>query len=48
MRYKYRRSGLPITTSLVESVHKQLNRRIKATEKFCRDETGAVRMGQHQ
>jgi hypothetical protein len=35
MRYdEYRRQGLPITSSLVESVVKQVNRRVKGTEKF--------------
>lgn len=36
---EYRRAGLPITTSLVESVQKQINKRIKGTEKFWRDES---------
>lgn len=31
---QYRRQGLPITSSPVESVIKQINRRIKGTEKF--------------
>jgi hypothetical protein len=30
----YRRQGLPITSSLIESVVKQVNRRVKGTEKF--------------
>jgi hypothetical protein len=35
MRYDvYRRQGLPITTALMESTVKQLNRRMKGTEKF--------------
>jgi hypothetical protein len=35
MQYdKYRREGLPITTSAVESAIKQINRRVKASEKF--------------
>lgn len=35
MRYdEYRRKGLPIMTSAVESVIKQINRRVKGTEKF--------------
>ena len=39
MRYdEYRRAGLPITSSLVESTQKQINWRIKGTEKFWRDE----------
>ncbi|TWT82159.1 hypothetical protein CA13_36200 [Planctomycetes bacterium CA13] len=41
-RLKYaedRKSGLPITTSPVESTQKQINKRIKRTEKFWRDES---------
>jgi len=39
MRYaEYRRAGLPITTSLVESTQKQINWRVKGTEKFWRDD----------
>jgi len=35
MRYpEYRRQGLPITSSYVESTVKQFNRRVKGTEKF--------------
>lgn len=35
MRYdEYRRAGLPITSTMVESTIKQLNRRVKGTEKF--------------
>lgn len=35
MKYAdYRRLGLPITSSLVESMVKQINRRVKGTEKF--------------
>jgi hypothetical protein len=35
MRYdEYRRQGLPITSRLMESVVKQVNRRVKGTEKF--------------
>jgi hypothetical protein len=35
MRYDaYRRQGLPITSSLMESAVKQINRRVKGTEKF--------------
>src|SRR5439155_23314043 len=35
MRYDdYRRRGLPIMTSAVESVIKQINRRVKGSEKF--------------
>lgn len=35
MRYhEYRQAGLPITTTLIESTIKQINRRMKGTEKF--------------
>ena len=35
MRYdEHRRQGLPITSSLMESAVKQVNRRVKGTEKF--------------
>ena len=35
MQYdEYRRQGLPLTSSLMESVVKQVNRRVKGTEKF--------------
>ncbi len=35
MRYnEYRRTGLPITSSHIESTIKQINRRVKGTEKF--------------
>ena len=35
MRYdEYRREGLPITSSHIESTIKQINRRVKGTEKF--------------
>lgn len=35
MRYdEYRKAGLPITTTLIESTIKQVNRRMKGTEKF--------------
>ncbi len=38
MRYdEYRRLGLPITTALGESKIKQINRRMKGTEKFWRE-----------
>lgn len=38
MRYdEYRRRGLPITTALGESKMKQINRRVKGTEKFWRE-----------
>lgn len=40
MKYKeYRLAGLPITTSPVESTQKQINKRIKGTEKFWRDDS---------
>ncbi|TWU41220.1 hypothetical protein Q31b_26590 [Novipirellula aureliae] len=40
MKYaEYRKLGLPITTSPVESTQKQINKRIKGTEKFWRDES---------
>ncbi len=39
MRYpEYRRLGLPITSSYVESAVKQFNQRVKGTEKFWREE----------
>lgn len=34
---EYRRQGLPITSTLVESTIKQINRRVKGTEKFWSD-----------
>ncbi len=37
---RYRKLGLPITSSLMESTVKQLNRRIKGTEKFWNDTGG--------
>jgi hypothetical protein len=38
MRYdEYRRQGLPITSSHIESTIKQINRRVKGTEKFWSD-----------
>lgn len=38
MKYaQYRQAGLPITTSPVESTQKQINKRIKGTEKFWCD-----------
>jgi hypothetical protein len=40
MKYdQYRREGLPITTSPVESAQKQINERVKGTEKFWRDDS---------
>ena len=39
MRYpEYRRQGLPITSSYVESAVKQINYRVKGTEKFWTEE----------
>jgi len=39
MRYdEYRREGLPITSSHIESTIKQINRRVKGTEKFWSSE----------
>lgn len=39
MRYDaYRRQGLPITSSHMESLMKQINQRVKGTEKFWREE----------
>ena len=38
MRYdEYRRRGLPITSAYIESTIKQINRRVKGTEKFWTD-----------
>ena len=34
---RYRRLGLPISSAAVESVVKQMNRRIKGTEKFWKE-----------
>jgi hypothetical protein len=40
MKYaEYRRAGLPVTTSPVESAQKQINERIKGTEEFWRDDS---------
>ena len=36
---KYRRLGLPVTSSLMESTIKQLSRRVKGTEKFWNKST---------
>ncbi len=38
---RYRRSGLPITSSPIESWIKQLNRRVKGSEKFWNDEVSS-------
>lgn len=37
---EYRRQGLPLTSSHIESTIKQINRRVKGTEKFWRRESG--------
>ena len=37
---QYRRQGLPLTSSHIESTIKQINRRIKGSEKFWRRDTG--------
>ena len=38
MKYdEYRQQGLPLTSSPIESTVKQINRRIKGTEKFWAD-----------
>jgi hypothetical protein len=34
---RYRREGLPVTSTLVESLIKQFNKRVKGTEKFWRE-----------
>ena len=34
---RYRRQGLPVTSSLAESLVKQMNQRVKGTEKFWND-----------
>src|SRR5262245_24854226 len=39
---EYRRQGLPITSSLMESVVKQMNQRVKGTEKFWSTGGGEV------
>lgn len=38
---EYRRQGLPVTSSLVESLIKEVNYRVKGTEKFWDDPEGA-------
>jgi hypothetical protein len=37
---EYRRQGLPLTSSHIESTIKQINRRVKGSEKFWRRESG--------
>lgn len=39
---EYRRLGLPVTSSLMESAIKQLSRRVKGTEKFWNQSTAAA------
>lgn len=42
MRYPaYRREGLPVSTSMVESLIKEINYRVKGTEKFWNRPSGA-------
>ncbi len=36
---EYRKLGLPITSSLMESTNQQLSRRVKGTEKFWNQST---------
>lgn len=38
---EYRRAGLPVTTAWMESLVKEINQRVKGTEKFWNDPTGA-------
>jgi hypothetical protein len=38
---RYRRLGLPIVSALVESLVKEINWRVKGTEKFWNDPNGA-------
>ncbi|MGE0608879.1 MAG: hypothetical protein AB7O62_17420 [Pirellulales bacterium] len=38
---RYRREGLPITSSPMESLIKQINQRVKGTEMFWNNPTGA-------
>src|SRR5690606_7669193 len=38
---RYRRLGLPITSTLMESLVKEFNLRVKGTEKFWNDPQGA-------
>ena len=39
---EYRRQGLPITSSLMESLVKEINWRVKGTEKFWNNPDGAA------
>ena len=38
---RYRRLGLPVTSTLMESLVKEFNLRVKGTEKFWNDPQGA-------
>ncbi len=38
---RYRRLGLPVTSALMESLVKEVNYRVKGTEKFWNDPSGA-------
>ena len=38
---RYRRQGLPVTTAHTESLIKEVNYRVKGTEKFWNDPAGA-------
>ena len=39
---RYRQQGLPITSAYIESTIKQLNRRVKGTEKFWSTNAAAI------
>ena len=41
---RYRREGLPLTSSLMESLVKEINWRVKGSEKFWNDPDGATPM----
>jgi hypothetical protein len=46
MKYaEYRKQGLPLVSSLVESMVKQINRRVKGTEKFWGDDGAEAILG---
>ena len=38
---RYRRQGLPVTSALMESLVKEMNYRVKGTEMFWNDPSGA-------
>ena len=40
----YRRQGLPMTSTLMESLMKEVSYRVKGTQKFWNDPTGANRI----